>query len=222
MKYVQISQERQRSRGQRRNRYQRIEHALQDYIYRRAEHRAVSRWGLIIEYLSILPILALTMLLTFALQHIVNNFVLEDGVLVLALSLVALFWGWGPALLLMFLGMIILDFYFIVPYGQWSLLMWPDMLQLLPFVLVGLVIGILSLQRDKGWIKTRLYADELAVTRQRLEDEALLKDRFLFMTSHELKTPVTSILMQSQLLQRRLKRQSMETATIVQALGNID
>jgi signal transduction histidine kinase len=96
------------------------------------------------------------------------------------------------------------------------------MLQLLPFALTGIVIGILSLQRDKGWVKTRLYTRELAATRQRLEDEAQLKDRFLSMTSHELKTPVTSILMQSQLLQRRLKRQAMDTASILQALGKID
>jgi signal transduction histidine kinase len=101
---------------------------------------------------------------------------------------------------------------------------WPNILQLLPFGLVGVVIGILSLQRDKGWVKTRVYARELTVARQRLEQEAQLKDRFLSMTSHELKTPVTSILMQSQLLQRRLKRQPTmtETASVLQALEKID
>src|SRR5262249_25467612 len=78
------------------------------------------------------------------------------------------------------------------------------------------------LQRDKGWVKTHLYAHELATVRQRLEDEAQLKDRFLSMTSHELKTPATSILMQSQLLQRRLKRQAIETPSVLQALEKID
>jgi len=62
------------------------------------------------------------------------------------------------------------------------------------------------------------------MTRQKLEDEAQLKDRFLSMTSHELKTPATSILIQSQLLQRRLKRQpkAIEAAPILQGLEKID
>src|SRR5579859_2933150 len=222
MRSVQEQQERERSQNQRRNRYQQVENALQSYIYRHAEHRAGSRRRLVIEYLSVLPILAVTILLTFGLQRIVNDFDLEDGILVLAFSLTALWWGAGPGLLLLFLGMAVLDFFFIVPYEQWSLMTWPNMLQLLPFCLVGIVIGILSFQRDKGWVRTRSYARELVIVRQRLEDESQLKDRFLSMTSHELKTPVTSILMQSQLLQRRLKRQAIETASVVQGLEKID
>jgi signal transduction histidine kinase len=163
-------------------------------------------------------------LLTFGLQHVVDNFMLEDGIVVLAFSVAALWWGWGPGLLLMFLGMVFLDLFFIVPHGRWELMTWPNILQLLPFGLVGIVIGILSLQRDKGWVRTRVYARELVATRQKLEDEAQLKDRFFSMTSHELKTPATSILMQSQLLQRKLKRQSagVDAAPILQGLEKID
>jgi signal transduction histidine kinase len=219
---VQILQERDGNQDRRRNRHQQMENALQRYIYQHAERRAGNRRRLIVEYLSVLPILALTILLTLGMQHIVKDLILEDGILVLAFSLVALLWGWGPGLLLMFLGMLVLDLFFIVPKNQWDLIMWPNMLQWLPFGLACSVVGILSLQRDKGWIKTRLYTRELAAIRQRLEDEAQLKDRFLSMTSHELKTPVTSILMQSQLLQRRLKRQAADTAAILQALDKID
>jgi hypothetical protein len=68
------------------------------------------------------------MLLTFGLQHIVNDFDLEDGILVLAFSIVAFLWGWGPALLLLLLGMVILDFFFIGPY-EWDLITWPNILQ---------------------------------------------------------------------------------------------
>jgi signal transduction histidine kinase len=199
-----------------------MENALQRYIYRNAERRAESKRGLIIEYLSVLPILVITILLTLGLDFLVSSLVLEDGILVLAFSIVALLWGWGPGLLLMFLGILVLDLFFIFPNGRWELIQWPNVLQLLPFALAGLVIGILSLQRDKGWVKTRLYMHELAMARQRLEDEAQLKDRFLSMTSHELKTPVTSILMQSQLLQRRLKRQAIDTTSILHALEKID
>jgi signal transduction histidine kinase len=222
MKSVQILQEREGNQDQRRNRHRQMENVLQRHIYQHAERRAGSKRGLIVEYFSVLPILALTILLTLGLQYLVNSLILEDGILVLAFSIVALLWGWGPGLLLMFLGMLVLDLFFIFPIGQWELINWPNVLQLLPFALAGIVIGILSLQRDKGWVKTRLYMHELAATRQRLEDEAQLKDRFLSMTSHELKTPVTSILMQSQLLQRRLKRRAIDTASILQALEKID
>src|SRR5436305_14636472 len=221
---MQVLQERRRSQDRGRNRYQQIEDALQNSIYKHAELRAGSRWGFIIGNLSVLPVLVVSMLLTVGLQRVVNDFMLVDGILVLAFSITALWWGWGPGLLLMFLGMLILDFFFLVPYGQWELIWWPNILQLLPFVLVGIVIGILSLQRDKGWVKTRVFARELVAVSQRLEDEAQLKDRFLSMTSHELKTPVTSILMQSQLLQRRLKRQQTmgETDSVLQALEKIN
>lgn len=221
---MQVLQKQETSPDQRRDRYRRVESALQRYIYRHAELRAGTRRGLIIDYLSILPILVVTILLTFALRHVVNGFVLEEGILVLAFSITALWWGWGPGLLLMFLGMVALDLFFIVPYSLWDLMRWPNALQLLPFGLVGIVIGILSLQRDKGWVRTRMSARELAAVRRKLEDEAQLKDRFLSMTSHELKTPVTGILMQSQLLQRHLKKQPtmMDAASVLQALEKID
>jgi len=224
MKRVQIQQTRQRRQEQRGMGYQRLENALQRYIYEHAELTAGRKHRVLMGYLFVLPILVLTVLLTFGLQRIVGHFVLEDGVLVLAFSIVALWWGWGPGLLLLFVGMFVLDFFFIVPYEQWNLMKWPNVLQLLPFCLGGIVIGILSLQRDKGWVKTRMYTRELAVARRKLEDEAQLKDRFLSMTSHELKTPVTSILIQSQLLQRRLRKKPTltETATVLQGLEKID
>jgi signal transduction histidine kinase len=202
----------------------RIGDALQGFMYKQAEITAGSRRWRMLGYLSVLPMLGVTLLLTFSLQQVVETFLLVDGVLVLALSLIALLWGYGPALLLLVLGMLALDLLFIAPYGHVSLTRWPDVLQLLPFCLAGLTIGLLSLLRDKGWIKTRTYAHELMTTNQKLDGEAQFRERFLAMTSHELKTPVTSIRMQSQRVQRRLKKQPMtrETASLVQTLEQID
>jgi signal transduction histidine kinase len=78
--------------------------------------------------------------------------------------------------------------------------------------------------RDKGWLTARQQARQLAEANQKLEDESQLKDRFLSMTSHELKTPITGIRMQSQLLQRRLKKPSMADGNeaTLQALAKID
>jgi signal transduction histidine kinase len=221
---MQVLQKGQSSQDQDKKGDQNRENALQRYMYKHAELRAEKKYEFITGLLFVLPILVVTILLTLGLQRIVNNFALEEGILVLAFSITALLWGWGPGLLLMFLGIVSLDLFFLVPYGLWDLLKWPDIVQFLPFCLVSLVIGILSFQRDKGWVKTRMYARELAIVSQRIEDEAQLKDRFLSMTSHELKTPVTSILMQSQLLQRRLKKRPtmIETDSVLQALEKID
>ncbi|HCI79353.1 MAG TPA: hypothetical protein DHW02_06670, partial [Ktedonobacter sp.] len=62
------------------------------------------------------------------------------------------------------------------------------------------------------------YADELEATNTQLEtvnrqlkDADQLKDRFLSIASHVLKTPITSIRGQAQLALRRLSKQKMKT-----------
>ena len=87
---MQVLQERERIQDQRRSRYRQMENALQRYIYQHAELRVGSKWGFIIGHLSVLPLLVITILLTFGLRHVVNNFALEDGILVLAFSIAAL------------------------------------------------------------------------------------------------------------------------------------
>lgn len=203
---------------------QSIKRYFQNHVYKHAEYRDKRGWRLLIDYLCLLPIVGLIILLTFGLQHTTNRFLLADGVLVLAIALTALWWGWGPALFLTFLGMVALDYLIITPNGELSLIAWPGVLQLLPFCLAGITIGILSRLRDKGWLTAGQHAHELAVANRKLEEESQLKDRFLSMTSHELKTPITSIRMQSQLLQRRLKKQStpQENDVVLQALAKID
>ncbi|HEY3992447.1 MAG TPA: HAMP domain-containing sensor histidine kinase, partial [Ktedonobacteraceae bacterium] len=175
-------------------------------------------------YLALLPLLFVTSLLTFGLQRLVHNFVLVDGALVLAIAIAASLWGWVQAIVLTFLGVLLLDYLIITPYGEWSVVNWPDVLQLLPFCLAGITIGMLSHLRDKGWLTARKQVRKLAEANQKLEDEAQLKDRFLSMTSHELKTPITGIRMQSQLLQRHLKNPTSENGNVstLQALAKID
>jgi len=101
---------------------------------------------------------------------------------------------------------------------------WPEVLQLLPYCLAGIAIGLLSRLRDRGWIAAREQARKLAEANQKLENEARRRDRFLSITAHELKTPITSIRMQSQLLQRQLKKQGAGDGNgpTLQALGKID
>lgn len=218
----------QEKEGEKRNAwknwYRQQEEAFQRLMYRHAEFAVTSRRGRVNRgYLAILPILGVTLMLTWILQRLVADFVFEDGALVLALSLVALWWGWGPTFYLTFGGLLLLDFFFTTP-GHLYLLSWLNVLQVVPFCLAGICIALLSFQRDKGWVLTHHYARELEAARQQLESEAQLKDRFLSITAHELKTPVTGIRMQSQILQRRLRKQSTagEAERTLQALEKID
>jgi len=111
--------------------------------------------------------LAIATLLTSLLQHVVNDFVVPAGALVLVIAITALLWGWGPALLLFFLGMLILEHFVFEPYRM-DVLSWPNVLQVLPFAFAVLVINILSFQRDRGWVKARLSATEHQHAREEL------------------------------------------------------
>jgi PAS domain S-box-containing protein len=162
-----VSQEQERSRKQRRSRLEQRENALQYYLYQLALHRAGRRRRWLLDYLSVLPMLAIATLLTFLLQHVVNNFVVPAGALVLVIATTALLWGWGPALLLFFLGMLILEYFVFEPYGR-DVFSWPNVLQVLPFAFAVLVINILSFQRDRGWVKARLSATEHQHAREEL------------------------------------------------------
>ncbi|HLI68857.1 MAG TPA: HAMP domain-containing sensor histidine kinase [Ktedonobacteraceae bacterium] len=221
---MQQIQEREIQQKEEKSRISRIERKFQGYMYRYAERRQEkSRWQAVISYLAILPIVAITLLLTFGLQKVTQGLFLRSGALVLAIAITSLLLGWGPALVLTFLGVGLLDYFIVTPYGEWSIIRWPEVLQLLPYCLAGITIGLLSRLRDTGWLAAREQARKLAEANQKLEDEARLRDRFLSMTSHELKTPITSIRMQLQLLQRQLKKQEAgKNASTLQALGKID
>src|SRR5581483_6394592 len=91
---------------------------------------------------------------------------------------------------------------------------WMDGAQLAPFLVSGLTIAVITAQRERERLKTLAaeqelqdYADELETINQKLEDADQMKDRFLSIASHELKTPITSIRGQAQLAQRRLSKQ---------------
>ncbi len=71
----------------------------------------------IVGYLIVFPMLALAMLLTLTIQSVIPDFVMRSAILVLAVSFVALFWGRGPTLLMLILGIILLDFLVIPPAG---------------------------------------------------------------------------------------------------------
>ncbi|GHO95506.1 hypothetical protein KSF_055540 [Reticulibacter mediterranei] len=193
----------------------------------------------LVGYICVFPLLAIMLLLTLAIRQVVPDFAYHSSVWMLVVVVVALIWGVGPTLLMMVLGLISLDLLFSLPADRLNMVRWPNVIQQLPYIVAGLGVAVITSQLDRSRRRAQVvgqhlqeYADELEDTNQqlaevnrRLEEANQMKDRFLSITSHELKTPVTTILGQSQLLQRRLtkwKEPVVEVAKVKPTLESID
>ena len=171
------------------------------------------RYPLVGYFMSILAILAasLAILLT---QHLLGRLSFPSNFLILAVLFIAIFWGVGPAIFCVLFGVAVLNYYFISPLGQSSLVSWQEAVQLLPLIIAGFTVAIITAQRERARLNAhaaeqelKVYSSELETINQKLEDADQTKDRFLSIASHELKTPITTIRGQAQLLLRRLSKQ---------------
>lgn len=150
----------------------------------------------------------------------------------IALLLVGWCWGIGPALLILALEVLVLDYWIVPPLGNFDFFQWPGILSFGSFILIQLLLLALVLVQ-KNYRQQLLhanqavsqYAQDLAESNARLEHADRIKDQFLSMASHELRTPVTSIQGHVQLLLRRLKRQSVqrpEALSMCHSLSTVD
>jgi signal transduction histidine kinase len=154
-----------------------------------------------------------------------------DTPFALVTLIIALIWGTEPAVLSILLGTLAFDIYFLPPVGS-LVHAWYALLQLIPFVLAEIIIVVLAAQRERGRRQILVarqeleaYAGELEWVNQELEKADKLKDHFLSMASHELKTPITSIRGQAQLAMLRLTKQAelpAELTPLRTALERID
>jgi signal transduction histidine kinase len=119
---------------------------------------------------------------------------------VIATILVGWFWGIGPALLALVLEIFALDYEIIPPLGRLDFFLWPDVASFAPFIFTQLIVlGLVVVQKK--------YRQQLIESNAQLEQANQVKDQFFSFASHELKTPLTTIRGQTQLILRRLTRQ---------------
>src|SRR5260370_20419498 len=99
-------------------------------------------------YLAVVPLVALGMGAVLLMKNLFsNNFYFPDTPMMLAVLVVALFWGVGPALFAVLLGALALDYFYIPPVMQFTIPHWDCILQMLTFVVLGLVFAIITSQR---------------------------------------------------------------------------
>ena len=160
------------------------------------------------------PLVGLAISLVLLEKMLIHNFYFPGAPLFLAIVLIALIWGTGPALFSVLLSTLALEYFYLPPLVQFNMGNWPGVLQILPFFLAGIVIAIISGQREVARRRALFaeqglqeHANDLERANQELEQANQLKDQFLSMASHELKTPITTIRGQAQIMLRRLSKQ---------------
>src|SRR5207247_2449586 len=105
-------------------------------------------------------------------------------------------------------------------------------LQLLPFIIAGFIIAVITGQRESARLhaleaeqEAQEHVQELQRKNQELAEANRLKDQFISMASHELKTPITTIRGQAQVMLRRMAKEPdlpQELVDIRTALEKID
>ena len=185
-----------------------------------------------IGYVLTFPTVALATVLVMLMKYYWPRFYFPGATMLLAIVLVALLWGIGPALLSVILCTLSLDYFYISPEYQIGFPRWNGLIQILPFFLIGILIAIISGQREAARRRAlfaehalKEHADNLEQANQELIEVNEMKDQFISMASHELKTPITTIRGQAQLMLRRLTKQkelSQEFADVRTALEKID
>jgi signal transduction histidine kinase len=158
---------------------------------------------------------------------------------VIVTLLVAWIWGTGPALLALILEVFALDYWIIPPLAEIDFFRWPDIASFAPFILLQLIVlGLVIVQKryrqqlflaqQVAFKNAERLAEKnqtLAESNEQLTQANRVKDQFLAMASHELRTPVTSIHGQLQLLQRRISKQIEQNPALLSmydSLGKVD
>ncbi len=201
----------------------------------RKRSAARPRWRLpTVGYLFSIPLIGLSLLVPLLEQRFAGHHYFLGTALLFVTVLVALIWGTGPALFSLLLALLVLSYFFILPFAVLSIRDWTDIFILLPFCFAALLVVFLTSRletaRQHALVaeqEAQTHVEELAVTNQALQEANQLKHRFVSMASHELKTPITVISAQAQILLRRMAKQSavkseqVEQAVVRTALEKI-
>ncbi len=157
--------------------------------------------------------LAIVGLVFFLEWHTQTLFVLTDLIIfcLLAVVLVAIRWGHGPAIVTSVASALAFDFFFVLPQMSFGTFSQHDLITIGGFLMVGIITSTLTVKVRESIVK----AQQIELLREKEKLYATL----LNSVSHDLKTPLASIsatlsnlLYNNKALDERTREQLIETA----------
>ncbi len=130
------------------------------------------------------------------------------GTFLLAVLLTAWVAGSGPALLALFLGILVAGLLFATPFGRFHAFDFADMLSLSIYGIVGLATIVLIHRAATQHAVTRGQFEQIGGLTSALQKADQRKDEFLALLAHELRNPLAPIRTGVKLLQERKNDES--------------
>lgn len=153
----------------------------------------------LVGYLLVVPLMVVAIALDLGILYIFPKFEFDDLPVTIMILLIALAWGAAPSIFATLLGTFLLYYVAFPPHFA---ILWKDVVDIVQnagVIIGGLIITLAVSYRDT----------QMRVAQQRAEQEAEIRqkmDAFLVITSHELKTPLTTIRLHLQLAQHRVEQ----------------
>lgn len=104
----------------------------------------------LVGYILSIPLVGLTLLGVMWEQRMLPHFYFSGGPLFLVVMLIALIWGVGPAIFAALLSALALIYLYIPPFASFALSDWNSLLPVLPFFISGIIIAVITSQRESA------------------------------------------------------------------------
>ncbi len=126
-----------------------------------------------------LLLLGLAFLGVLAAQRLGLDPSMSSAPLLLVIALVALFWGTRLALLTLLVSVVLLDYLALPPLGTFHLPTGKEFVQLLPFLLSGGIIAVLTAQREQARQHAQQAEQDAQQYADQVEQDTLLRETAL-------------------------------------------
>jgi signal transduction histidine kinase len=127
---------------------------------------------------------------------------------VTAIMVSAWYGGFWPGMTATLLSVLCAAYFFLVPIYSLRIVQTSDIVAVVIFLVIGFLISSLS--------------EALHLSRRRVEHMVQMRDQFLSLASHELKTPLTALLVHVELMQRRAEHDNRLNERHRRSLGVIE
>ena len=134
-------------------------------------------------YLFSIPFFALISLGILRVQRLFPHFYFFEGPLLLAVMVIALIWGVGPALFSALLSTAALAYFYIPAFQSLNFTTWDDVLPIVPFFFSGVILAVITGQRESARRRAHIAeqeeqerASELEATFEAMTDGVIVYD----------------------------------------------